>query len=223
MLSPEFARDFGVNIAAGLAVFILDILLIAWLLPRILAKRREAEWKPVLKDLIVELEQHQYQSLSTLIDAARAAVRVADASQHLSSFGHAWRSAIQKLAEARYILAASLPIYALALNPQIASQLASYSRRTVHLLALMDHMVAFCEANNKAVYSDSKKDFDAIEKMLMAKFEIIESVGAGLISKEPDRVHLSLAIAVLRDLSEALGQSVIEAHKNMPKQSLMAT
>jgi hypothetical protein len=41
-----WSRDFVVNLLAGLATFILDILLITLWLPAILQKRMDMRWRP---------------------------------------------------------------------------------------------------------------------------------------------------------------------------------
>jgi hypothetical protein len=39
-------QDVLVNLATGLAVFVLDVILVVWLLPKILQRRLEARWMP---------------------------------------------------------------------------------------------------------------------------------------------------------------------------------
>lgn len=39
-------QDVVVNLAAGLAVFVLDVVLVVWLLPKVLHRRLEARWMP---------------------------------------------------------------------------------------------------------------------------------------------------------------------------------
>jgi len=44
--------EFRVNVVAGLAIFVLDVVLIAVLLPRIIEWRRERSWRPARRALV---------------------------------------------------------------------------------------------------------------------------------------------------------------------------
>jgi hypothetical protein len=50
-------QDFSINLAAGFLVFVLDVALIAWLLPRLLQRRSEARWIPVRQDYVERLTE----------------------------------------------------------------------------------------------------------------------------------------------------------------------
>jgi hypothetical protein len=124
--------DFAINLAAGLAVFGLDVILIVWLLPVILQRRSEARWAPTRKLMVQRITDLNQRCWEELDKEHRTDATVVDIFSHARS------------------LSSEVSAYTPAMSPQLAGLCAEYLSWNYAAIAGFDRMKGLAELIREA-------------------------------------------------------------------------